>query len=488
MAALAGVFDWLELERRLQGLPHWARPVFLRLTDGIARTETFKPKRAHYVAQGFDPGLSEDRLFVFGENGYRRLDARDLRDDRARRVAAYEPWAPTLPPAPRPPPPAPGGAAGMTAAEAVKVMDQPGVAGQSNGHARPLQRLRVSLALVAQGIAVGDMDQRRRQAGKIRRRKRRDAGVAGVEAVDAIGVPIGAHRRLVDQMPLGQREARGGAGERVHHRAEQKLQRRREAGLRRGARGERGELAAGGIAADADAAGRQAEARGIAQSGRQRGDGVVVGGGKAGFRRAPVVDGDDAASGAGGERGGERVVAVEIAGDEAAAVEIDEAGQHVAAASGRRIEAQAQGCGRRSRARLRRGRRPAAGPRIARVRSQRRAGAPRWARRVRRQRRRSARRGSAWPRGRGRERQTSRRRTSAAMLATLAKFSGVRSASGMAMSKAASISSISRTAATEVRPASRRSAVSGSPLTSARPGAAARRVRTGAWKEESCPA
>jgi len=74
MAALTGTFDWLELERRLEALPRWARPVFLRLTDEIARTETFKPRRALYVAQGFDPGRVEDRLYVLGENGYRTLD------------------------------------------------------------------------------------------------------------------------------------------------------------------------------------------------------------------------------------------------------------------------------------------------------------------------------------------------------------------------------------------------------------------------------
>jgi fatty-acyl-CoA synthase len=75
MAALVGAFDIRELERRLQGLPRWARPVFLRLTDEIARTETFKPKRARYAAQGFDPGTSDDRLFVYSDGGYRALTA-----------------------------------------------------------------------------------------------------------------------------------------------------------------------------------------------------------------------------------------------------------------------------------------------------------------------------------------------------------------------------------------------------------------------------
>ena len=75
MAALAVLpgFDLAPLERGLASLPRWARPVFLRLTAEIARTETFKPKRALYVAQGFDPAASEDRLFVLGDGGYQAL-------------------------------------------------------------------------------------------------------------------------------------------------------------------------------------------------------------------------------------------------------------------------------------------------------------------------------------------------------------------------------------------------------------------------------
>ncbi len=77
MAALTGTFDIAELEQRLEALPRWARPVFLRVTDEIARTETFKPKRAMYAAQGFDPAASEDRLFVLSEGGYRPLTRED---------------------------------------------------------------------------------------------------------------------------------------------------------------------------------------------------------------------------------------------------------------------------------------------------------------------------------------------------------------------------------------------------------------------------
>ena len=73
MATLAGDIDLVELARRLQALPRWARPVFLRLTDEIARTETFKPKRALYAAQGFDPAQSGDRLFVLAHDAYAPL-------------------------------------------------------------------------------------------------------------------------------------------------------------------------------------------------------------------------------------------------------------------------------------------------------------------------------------------------------------------------------------------------------------------------------
>jgi fatty-acyl-CoA synthase len=73
MAALSGEFDWSALSLALKALPRWARPVFLRLTDEIARTETFKPRRAHYVAQGFDPAASGDLLFIAEGEGFRPL-------------------------------------------------------------------------------------------------------------------------------------------------------------------------------------------------------------------------------------------------------------------------------------------------------------------------------------------------------------------------------------------------------------------------------
>jgi fatty-acyl-CoA synthase len=58
-------FDLDTLVRRLDGLPRYAWPLFLRLTSEIEKTETFKPKRSTYVAQGFDPGVIDDPLYVF---------------------------------------------------------------------------------------------------------------------------------------------------------------------------------------------------------------------------------------------------------------------------------------------------------------------------------------------------------------------------------------------------------------------------------------
>ena len=58
-------FDLAALRRHLVShLPSYARPLFLRLQDNIDTTDTFKQKKAPLVAQGFDPGVIADRLYV----------------------------------------------------------------------------------------------------------------------------------------------------------------------------------------------------------------------------------------------------------------------------------------------------------------------------------------------------------------------------------------------------------------------------------------
>ena len=58
-------FDLDTLTRRLETLPRYARPLFLRLVSQIELTETFKPKRRIYVEQAFDPAGIDDPLYVF---------------------------------------------------------------------------------------------------------------------------------------------------------------------------------------------------------------------------------------------------------------------------------------------------------------------------------------------------------------------------------------------------------------------------------------
>jgi fatty-acyl-CoA synthase len=72
-----GFFDLDELVRRLETLPRYARPLFLRLAREIETTETLKPKRRVYVEQGFDPERVEDPLYVFEreQQAYVPLDA-----------------------------------------------------------------------------------------------------------------------------------------------------------------------------------------------------------------------------------------------------------------------------------------------------------------------------------------------------------------------------------------------------------------------------
>ncbi len=56
-------------------LPAYARPVFLRLVDSLAFTETFKQKKQALAKDGFDPALIADPLLADTGGGYVPLDA-----------------------------------------------------------------------------------------------------------------------------------------------------------------------------------------------------------------------------------------------------------------------------------------------------------------------------------------------------------------------------------------------------------------------------
>ena len=58
-------FDLEVLRRGIEvALPPYAQPLFLRLTPALAKTGTFKPRKLDLVAEGFDPAVVTDRLFL----------------------------------------------------------------------------------------------------------------------------------------------------------------------------------------------------------------------------------------------------------------------------------------------------------------------------------------------------------------------------------------------------------------------------------------
>jgi fatty-acyl-CoA synthase len=78
MAALE-VADGFDVEafraHMAQHLPAYARPVFLRIVDSLAITETFKQKKQLLAQDGFDPAAIGDVLYADCGEGYVRLDA-----------------------------------------------------------------------------------------------------------------------------------------------------------------------------------------------------------------------------------------------------------------------------------------------------------------------------------------------------------------------------------------------------------------------------
>ena len=71
-------FDPARLHAHLaELLPGYARPVFLRIKEGLEITETFKQKKTNLAREAFDPSLTADALYFDdpGLRAYARLDA-----------------------------------------------------------------------------------------------------------------------------------------------------------------------------------------------------------------------------------------------------------------------------------------------------------------------------------------------------------------------------------------------------------------------------
>ena len=67
MAAIVanGALDLAALRAHLiERLPDYARPRFLRLCDALAVTATFKHAKDDLAREGYDPGATDDALYV----------------------------------------------------------------------------------------------------------------------------------------------------------------------------------------------------------------------------------------------------------------------------------------------------------------------------------------------------------------------------------------------------------------------------------------
>jgi fatty-acyl-CoA synthase len=82
-------FDLMQLHRHLADrLPDYARPVFLRLREGIAVTGTFKPQKQQLAREGYNPAATDDALYYDDRlrGGYDRLDAELYGDLQAGKI------------------------------------------------------------------------------------------------------------------------------------------------------------------------------------------------------------------------------------------------------------------------------------------------------------------------------------------------------------------------------------------------------------------
>jgi fatty-acyl-CoA synthase len=66
MAAIAidGTFDLATFKAHIgERLPRYAQPLFLRIAGRLELTPTFKPKKADFALEGFDPRTVKDPLY-----------------------------------------------------------------------------------------------------------------------------------------------------------------------------------------------------------------------------------------------------------------------------------------------------------------------------------------------------------------------------------------------------------------------------------------
>ena len=192
------------------------------------------------------------------------------------------------------------------------------VADPVDRHPRGGELVGVRLALVAQRVELGGDDDRARLAGQALGAQRRDPRVLALGLVGDVVGEEPLHRRELEEVALGVLDAARSFGQRVGRRVEQQLH---VDDVRARLRRDRGEVAAGAVAGDGDAP-SAAELLTVLADPADRGDHVVGGRGEGVLGREAVVVGQHRRVGVAAQPAAGLVVGVEVADDEAAAVEV----------------------------------------------------------------------------------------------------------------------------------------------------------------------
>ena len=202
-----------------------------------------------------------------------------------------------------------------------------------DSHAGGSQLVGIGAALVTQHIVTAGHDISRRQLGQVGRVQRRRAPISGDLRVSRAGAEIVIaepdHRRRRQRQHIGARDVALRAHREIHHRVDQQLEpQRRPALVACHQRHDGRQIAARAVAADAEPRWINFQTGRVCGNPDKRCERIIDRGRKPVLRRQPVVDRNHARTTAVGKLPAERIVGIEIADHPAAAVVVDQRGQH----------------------------------------------------------------------------------------------------------------------------------------------------------------
>lgn len=204
------------------------------------------------------------------------------------------------------------------------------------------QAIGIGAAFVAQRIVAGRQHEGRRQVGEVAREQRREAQVAKIGRRRHVGLPEPVDEVPGEEIPLGELAPRATLLARVGGGIDQHLEGGRLlAGVAAGLADDCCDGSARRIAADRKARRVCAEGRRVVADMAEGRDAVVDRRGEGMFRRQAIIDGDHQAAALVGEPATGRIVGIEVADHEAAAVIVDQRRQRTGGGAERTVAAEA---------------------------------------------------------------------------------------------------------------------------------------------------